>query len=304
MAGVIVNSFADLEPGYAEHYERVTGKRVWMIGPVSLCNRDPYDVAERGRGVTPPEARRIFEWLDSKPAGSVLYVCFGSLCRLPLAQLKEIGYGLESSRVPFVWVIREGEEWAGEFAAGVAGRGVVVRGWAPQVGVLSHAAVGGFMTHCGWGSVTEAASAGVPMLTWPLFAEQFYNEVLVAEVAEVGVKVGAEVGFVWSEEERAGVVVGRERIAERVTWLMEKGEEVRKRARKLGEKARKVVEVGGSSYRNIGMLMEDMRKRIQQTPKLGKSFSGEKKSGFQATSASTIPKVTSGSVFPEKHLDA
>ncbi|MCE3217003.1 hypothetical protein HAX54_009998 [Datura stramonium] len=41
-------------------------------------------------------------------------------------------------------------------------------------------------------AILEAIVAGVPLLTWPVFAEQFYNEKLV-EVTGLGVKVGAEV---------------------------------------------------------------------------------------------------------------
>lgn len=64
---------------------------------------------------------------------------------------------------------------------------------APQAAILDHRAIGGFVTHCGWNSVVEAVSAGVPMATWPPFAEQFYNEKLVVGVLRVGVCVGAEV---------------------------------------------------------------------------------------------------------------
>ncbi|KAG1366794.1 putative Scopoletin glucosyltransferase [Cocos nucifera] len=116
-AAWVVNTFPELEPGYLEHYERETGKRVFAVGPVSLCNRVAADAAERGRGAAAAgEAARILTWLDSKPAGSVIYVCFGSLCRFPAAQMKEIGMGLEESRVPFLWVFGETAPTAEEAA--------------------------------------------------------------------------------------------------------------------------------------------------------------------------------------------
>lgn len=37
--------------------------------------------------------------------------------------------------------------------------------------VLDHIAVGGFVTHYGW--ALEGVAAGLPVVTWPVFAGQF-----------------------------------------------------------------------------------------------------------------------------------
>lgn len=48
------------------------------------------------------------------------------------------------------------------------------------------------MTHCGGNSTLESITAGVPMVTWPLSNEQFYNERLVTDILRIGVGVGAQ----------------------------------------------------------------------------------------------------------------
>lgn len=173
----MVNSFEELEPEYVEEFGRVRGGKVWCIGPVSLRNKDDSDKLERGSKSLVDE-NKCLEWLDLQGPGSVVYVCFGSLGRFTTPQLVEIGLGLEVSGRPFVWVVREGkseefENWMAEdgFEERNRGKGVLVRGWAPQVLILSHPTVGGFVTHCGWNSTLEGVCAGVPMVTWPLFAD-------------------------------------------------------------------------------------------------------------------------------------
>ena len=60
-------------------------------------------------------------------------------------------------------------------------KGFVVKQWAPQVAVLSHDSVGGFVSHCGWNSMLEGVWCGVPMVGWPLYAEQRLNRVVLVE---------------------------------------------------------------------------------------------------------------------------
>lgn len=115
------------------------------------------------------------------------------------------------------------------------------------------------MTHCGWNSTLEAVSAGVPMITFPMFAEQFFNEKFIVKVLKIGVRVGVEVGVNSWQEEKKGVMVKREQVKNAIDCLMgDEGEEMSKRAQKLAEMAKKAGEEGGSSSFNISLLIQDV----------------------------------------------
>ncbi|RVX12051.1 UDP-glycosyltransferase 73D1 [Vitis vinifera] len=170
---------------------------------------------------------------------------FGSLSRLTPLQLMELGLALEASNRPFIWAIKEGKN-AQElekilledgFMERTRGRGLLIRG----------------------------VCAGVPMITWLLFAEQFYNEKFVVQVLRIGVRVGAEFAVKWGEEEKFGVVLKREVVEKAIEQLMEEGvegQERRKRARELGEMAKRAMEEGGSSYLNMTLLIQDIMQQV------------------------------------------
>ena len=265
--GVVINTFEELEPEYVQGVKELRNGKLWCIGPVSLCNRAKSDKFERGNKASIGE-EQCLNWLDSHEPNSVLYACLGSLCNLIPAQLIELGLGLEASDKPFIWVIRERnltlelEEWISGygFEERVKGRGLLIRGWAPQVLILSHQAVGGFLTHCGWNSSFEAVCAGMPVATWPLFAEQFTNEKMLVDVLGIGVRVGVQKTVNWGEEEEIGVLVKSEAVQGAVDELLggAEREERRNRAKKLAEKASKALEEGGSSYLNMSSLIKEI----------------------------------------------
>jgi UDP-glucoronosyl and UDP-glucosyl transferase len=270
--GWVINTFSELESTYIEHCERETGKPVFHIGPVCLAGLSKEDIAERGHGKElTAESERLLRWLDGKPAFSVVYVSFGSVSWLPKAQLREIGFGLVDSGVPFIWVVGKGDcsdDVADEVAAAARETGQVVKGWAPQLAILGHVSVGTFLTHCGWGAVTEAAAVGKMMLTWPLFGDQFYNERFVVQVAGIGEPMGAKRGYIWGEEESIGVLLNRERVAEKVRWAQGAGAEaIRKWAWEIGLEARNGGGKTGTSYASVERMMEDIRKHKEQRMK-------------------------------------
>ncbi|KAI3921633.1 hypothetical protein MKW92_018832 [Papaver armeniacum] len=267
--GVLVNSFYELEPAYAEHYRNILGRKTWHIGPVSLRNTDTSDKAQRGKKSTIDE-HYVLNWLNSKEPNSVLYVSFGSVSRVSNDQLLELAMGLENSGYSFIWVVRKIKTDDEEsflpkgFQERIEGRGLIIRDWAPQVLILDHEAVGGFMTHCGWNSTLEGISAGVPMITWPMFAEQFYNEKFITQVIKIGAPLGAKEYNMWVDAKKVSLVKN-ETIATVVTQLMGDGEEakeMRQRAKEIGEMAKRSVEEGGSSYSNLTTFIEEMKHQL------------------------------------------
>ncbi|KAL9141485.1 hypothetical protein ABFS82_14G107300 [Erythranthe guttata] len=256
--GVVANTFYELEPDYADHYRNVLGRKAWNIGPLFLCNGESKTVVRGKKSAI--DIHECISWLDSKSPNSVVYVCFGSMAVFPPSQLREIAIGLENSGLDFVWVVREEgseiEEWMPlGFEDRVKNRGLIIRGWAPQVVILDHAAIGGFVTHCGWNSTLEGICGGVPVVTWPLFAEQFFNEKLVTEVLGIGVSIG---NTKWERVSSGGVTA--EAVAKAVEAVMvgESAAEMRRRAVSYKEMARKAVEEGGSSYNDLSVLIQDL----------------------------------------------
>lgn len=257
--GLIINSFYELEPGYVDYFRNVVGRKAWHVGPL-LLNDKNVNTFDRGSKSAIDEASCL-SWLGKKSAGSVLYVCFGSASFFTTRQLREIAVGLEGSGHAFIWVVRDDgdEQWMPEGCEErIEGRGLIIKGWAPQMMILNHEAVGGYLTHCGWNSSLEGICVGLPFVTWPLFAEQPYNERLIVDVLKVGVAVGVK-EYSFDPEERTVIEAGS--IETAVKKLMgddEEAEERRRRAKELAAMARKAVEEGGSSYELMSDLIREL----------------------------------------------
>ncbi|KAD1027254.1 hypothetical protein E3N88_43397 [Mikania micrantha] len=200
-----------------------------------------------------------------QPMGSVVYLCFGSSGVLTSEQLKEIAKGLEASGHRFLWVVRSPPSNKNEdrflpppepeldvllpegFLNRTKERGLVVKKWAPQVAVLGHKSVGGFVTHCGWNSVLEAVSFGVPMVAWPLYAEQRFNRVVLRDEMKLSL----------SMDELDGGLVTAAEVEKRVRQLIEaaEGEDVRRVVKARKEEATAAMSESGSSLVALAKLV-------------------------------------------------
>jgi len=264
--GNLINTFNDLEAVYMDHLQRVSGRPVWSVGPLfPPAVFDPKQrrtMIERGKPTTINESV-FLQWLDSRGEKSVIYICFGSQACLSNKQVEEMAAGLEATEESFIWVIRDppsgmpADEYGvlpQGFEERMEGRGLIIRGWAPQLLILSHPSVGGFLSHCGWNSTLESVTLGVPLITWPMAADQYYNARLLVEYLKVGVRFC----------EGATTVPNRDdwRIAVK-RLLAREGEEM-KRAEELSKAARIAVQEGGTSYRNIEAFVSEIKKLFLQ----------------------------------------
>ncbi|KAD4384426.1 hypothetical protein R6Q59_011453 [Mikania micrantha] len=268
--GMLINSFEGMESRYIDEFKKLKQGKVWCIGPFSNLNTNDLDRAQRGSKDSINNSHSCMKWLDLQSDHSVIYASFGSLTRLTPLQFIELALGLEDSNFPFILVVKGGsrteeiEQWLDEngFESRVKGRGFLIRGWASQVLILSHRAVGAFLTHCGWNSSIEGVCAGVPMVTWPQFGEQFFNERLVVQVLGTGVEVGAQRVIHLGEEDAAQIQVKRDdvcRAAKKVMDEGKEGEDRRIKAKHLKRVAEKAIEEEGSSKFDLNRFIEDIR---------------------------------------------
>ncbi|KAL3509553.1 hypothetical protein ACH5RR_028954 [Cinchona calisaya] len=263
--GILVNSFANLET-YAIDSFSINSSSYGESGLPPIYPVGPILNWSEIQGKSSNEYSEMMNWLDSQPKSSVVFLCFGSMGSFKLDQVKEIADAVERSGYRFLWVLRERPPKSGEFADDFENHGLVlpegfldrtasigrVVGWVPQVAVLSHPAVGGFVYHSGWNSSLESLWHGVPMATWPLHAEQQLNAFEL--VKELGISVEITLEYFEANENQA--IVSAEKVEKAIRELMDSENEVRKRVKELSKKCRLALEEGGSSYLSLENFMQ------------------------------------------------
>lgn len=191
---ILINTFYELESQVIDAL-RADKLPICPVGPLlPSCFGNPNN-SKISEGHDLYEADACIKWLTTQEENSVVYVSFGSFVSLSKEEIRELALGLESSKRSFLWVIHHKEEME---LANVLPKGFLERTnkrgklvtWAPQVRVLAHAAVGVFLSHCGWNSTMESLAMGVPIIGWPLEQDQVTNLRLIVEKWGVGVALG------------------------------------------------------------------------------------------------------------------
>ncbi|XP_057473604.1 anthocyanidin 3-O-glucosyltransferase 2-like [Actinidia eriantha] len=256
--GIIVNTFAELESHALDSLTNIPP--VYPVGPVLNLKTDPHN----------HPFEEIMRWLDDQPPSSVVFLCFGSMGSFGGNQVTEIARALEKSGHRFLWSLRrpppQGKmEYPGDyedpeeilpegFTERTAEIGKVI-GWAPQVAVLGHAAVGGFVSHCGWNSTLESLWSGVPVAAWPMYAEQQMNAFEM--VRELGLAVEIKIDYIKEVGMEERELATAEEIESGIRQVMDGGDEIREKVKEMRGKSRAAVIEGGSSYNSLGRFIGD-----------------------------------------------
>lgn len=264
--GIIVNTFSELEPHALNALADGKIPPVYAVGPILNLKRN-------GHGPGNNDFKEIMQWLDVQPPSSVVFLCFGSMGSLRADQLKEIARALENTGCRFLWSLHKhpAEDKMEQSTESSRPHNVLpdgfldrtsyfgrVIGWAPQVDVLAHPSIGGFVSHCGWNSTLEGIRFGVPIAAWPLYAEQQLNAFEL--VVELGLAVEVKMDYVSDQFNPIFEVITlpAEEIERGIRHLMKHDGKRIKLVKEMSENSKKALTEGGSSYMTIGRLIKDI----------------------------------------------
>ncbi|XP_074270480.1 anthocyanidin 3-O-glucosyltransferase 2-like [Silene latifolia] len=270
--GILVNSFTELEANTIKVLQiQENVPTIYPVGPIlSLENRGDSKSSNNynndNSSLNINDEKSIIDWLDGQPKASVVFLCFGSMGTFNAEQVKEIADGLDRSGQRFLWSLRKPIQ-VGTFGAlpsedmifdealpegfmdRTAHRGKIIP-WAPQVVVLAHQAIGGFVSHCGWNSILESIWFGVPLATWPMYSEQQLNAFTL--VKELGLGVEIKIDYKWDMKKRKGnYLVKAEEVEDGVRKLMSMNEDMKRKVREMSELSRKVLQTDNGSSREL-----------------------------------------------------
>ncbi|KAL8476204.1 hypothetical protein ACS0TY_028749 [Phlomoides rotata] len=259
-SSIIFNTFKEFEK---EALDTVISKfnysSFYTTGPLPLLAKHmPKSEANSFNSSLWKPDSKVLEWLDEKAPGSVVYVNYGSITTMTGKHLQEFAWGLAKSNMPFLWIVRpdvvkddELGSLSEDFFEEIKDRGLLAS-WCAQEQVLAHESVGAFLTHCGWNSMTESVSYGVPVICWPFFADQQTNCYCSCGEWGIGMEIDCD--------------VKRDEVADLVKEMMGgvRGEKMRVKAKEWQRIAEEATDVGGGSYvdfdnfvKELGSLFDD-----------------------------------------------
>ncbi|KHN39541.1 UDP-glycosyltransferase 92A1 [Glycine soja] len=215
--GWICNTVEEIEPLGLHLLRNYLQLPVWPVGP--LLPPASLSGSKHRAGKEPGIAlEACMEWLDLKDENYVLYISFGSQNTIRASQMMALAEGLEESGRSFIWVI-----------------------WPPFGFDIN----GEFIAEC----------CGVPMIGWPLAAEQAYNVKMLVEEMGVAVELTRTVETVISGEQVKKVI-------EIVMEQEGKGKEMKEKANEIAAHLREAITEKGKEKGSLVRAMDDLVRAI------------------------------------------
>ncbi|QRW23592.1 glycosyltransferase family 1 protein [Rhizoctonia solani] len=247
----------ETEPLVATALPHAFGKplRAYCVGP-SVDLVPPHE---------PDPKSPVTQFLDrayaENGAHSVIYISFGTLffplpSSMPhlMAALDEI----PKAGFKFVFALSSksatlDKSW---MDAHVEAGNAVFPEWANQTAVLEHPAIHYFLSHGGWNSSTEAIVRGVPMIFWPMTADQPMNAIQIASVHDCGfellqVRTGAARSTAYRSGSEVEIVGTEDAVRDEMKQILKmskgtRGKHQRMNVRMLGKVVTDSLGPGGS----------------------------------------------------------
>ncbi|MCL7022723.1 hypothetical protein MKW94_013167 [Papaver nudicaule] len=253
---VLFNTFDELEPEVLNWMAKLW--RVRSIVPSKYLDKRIEGDEDYGLNIFETKRAECIDWLNAREDNSVIYISMGSMAVLKQEQIEEIAWVLLGCDYSFLWVVRQTEEnkipstFRTDISTSAGSEKGLVITWCPQLEVLSHPALGCFMTHCGWNSTMESLSLGAPMITFPQWSDQPTNAKSVEDLWKVGIRVKVDEDGILRKKELE--------LCIKEAMEGEKGMEMKQNANKWKELAVQAVNEGGSSDKNVDEFLEAVKK--------------------------------------------
>ncbi|KAF8583155.1 glycosyltransferase family 1 protein [Ramaria rubella] len=145
-----------------------------------------------------------------------------------------------------------------------SGLGLVSK-WCPQQTILNHKATGWMLTHCGQNGVTEALTQGIPIMAWPLEADQPSNAAHLTLNLDVGFElIEVRTGYGLRPLHRGVTPKGTiEAVAAEARDVLRRaqgpeGARKRRNAKKLRDDLRKEWDEGGNALTNLRQFLDNL----------------------------------------------
>ncbi|CDO77372.1 hypothetical protein BN946_scf184787.g21 [Trametes cinnabarina] len=204
MDGLLTFDALDYHPEASNAYKAHLAQRnqkAYYAGPL-IPARHPAPPAGDARGAQ--ESMQFLErQLEERGVRSVIYVSFGSqYWPQDPAKLAAALDLLVEQKIPFIMSRPSAAaKLSDDLIQRLSGNPDIYLGnWLPQQAILDHPATGWCLTHGGHNTVLECIHFGIPMMIWPITADQpvnavhlSYNAKMAYELIEVRNGVGAGV---------------------------------------------------------------------------------------------------------------